>query len=96
MPGEKAADAAAAFFPEMIATTAPGDLLSIKNVDWTALMDRKIIISPNAGADGDEFRAAVGQWAYEAGAADVWILHPKKLGAWIWREGKKRRDRICQ
>ena len=93
--GEKAAEAAGILFPDMIATTAPGGLLSIKNADWTALVGRKIIISPNAGGDGDEFASAVGQLAYQAGAADVWILHPEKLVDGYGATAKKRPDLIC-
>jgi hypothetical protein len=57
--GEKAADAAAALFPEHVTMTWPGGSNAVRKVDWTPLAGRYVAVWGDADAAGSEAAAAV-------------------------------------
>jgi hypothetical protein len=87
--GEKAADAAAILFPEMVATTPPHGAKSPHKADWTTLSGRKLVIATDNDDAGQAFGDRVCELARAAGAASVLHLHPDRLGAWVWAGGTR-------
>jgi hypothetical protein len=83
--GEKAADAAAQLFPDMVATTPMHGAKSPHLSDWGPCAGRTVVISPDADEAGHQFGDAACALARTAGAAQVLCLEPRRLGAWIWR-----------
>lgn len=91
--GEKAADAAAALFPDLVATTPPHGAKSPHKADWSVLAGRKVVIATDNDDAGQEFGDSVCALAREAGATSILHLHPDRLGVWVWKDGQKvRRD----
>jgi hypothetical protein len=91
--GEKAADAAAILFPDMVATTPPHGAKSPHKADWSAVAGRSVIIATDNDDAGQQFGDKVCDLARKAGAAEVRHLPPDRLGAWVWKDGvKTRRD----
>ena len=72
--GEKTADAARAFFPEMVATTSPFGAKSASKADWWPLAGRDVVIWPDNDDAGFAYAAAVARFARAAGAASVKIV----------------------
>ncbi|HOJ61679.1 MAG TPA: hypothetical protein PK878_15450 [bacterium] len=72
--GEKAADAAAALFPDHIITTSFGGCLAAGKTDWTPLTGRDLTIWPDADDSGVKYAQDVARRAHEAGAASITIL----------------------
>lgn len=69
--GEKAAEAAAARFPELVAMTWPGGARAVARADWSALAGRTVLAWPDNDAPGREAAAAVAAAATRAGAASA-------------------------
>ena len=57
--GEKAAEAAAAIFPNSIATTSSGGAGAAAKTDWTPLAGRSILIWPDHDAAGEKYAREV-------------------------------------
>ena len=57
--GEKAAEAAAAIFPNSIATTSSGGAGAVAKTDWTPLAGRSILIWPDHDAAGEKYAREV-------------------------------------
>jgi putative DNA primase/helicase len=72
--GEKAADAAAALFPDRVAMTWQGGSNAVNKADWTQLRDRRVVIWPDNDAPGQKAAAAVARAAKQAGATSVAIV----------------------
>jgi hypothetical protein len=72
--GEKASDAAAALFPDYVATTPPHGAMSPHKTDWSLLRGRQVVIWPDHDEAGCKFAEAVADLAIEAGAASVAIV----------------------
>lgn len=89
--GEKAAEAAAILFPDLVATTPPHGAKSPHKADWSALAGRKIIIATDNDDAGQEFGDSVCALAREAGATSILHLRPDRLGAWFWDGAEKIR-----
>ncbi len=53
--GEKAADAAAKLFPDLVATTPPHGALSPHKADWTPLKGRHVAVWPDNDKAGAEY-----------------------------------------
>lgn len=87
--GEKSADAAAILFPDWIATTPPHGAKSPHKADWTALAGRRVIIATDHDEPGQDFGDKIHELARAAGAAEILHLRPDRLGAWLWRDGKR-------
>lgn len=85
--GEKTADAAARLFPNFVVTTSPFGVQFVQAADWSALTGRKVIVAPDFGDDAETFSDAVCNEAYRAGACEVLVLRPEKLGRWVWDQG---------
>jgi uncharacterized protein (DUF927 family) len=81
--GEKAADAAAALFPDLIATTPMHGAKSPHKADWSPLRDHRVIVWPDNDPPGREFAGAIAALAHEAGAADIRVVAVPKG----WPEG---------
>lgn len=57
--GEKAADAAHALFPQLVAVTWAGGSKAVAHSDWAPLTGRKVIVWPDADEPGDAAMRAV-------------------------------------
>ena len=100
--GEKACDAAAVLFPDMVATTPAHGAKSPHLTDMLVLRGRMVLIATDHDAPGrtndkgkplhpgQDFGDKVCDMARSAGAARVLHLHPDRLGAWRWIDGKKQ------
>jgi len=69
--GEKARDAAAELFPDLVCTTPPHGSKSPHLADWTPLVGRKVLIWPDNDDAGRAYAEAVTQLAHDAGATSV-------------------------
>ena len=69
--GEKAADAAAALFPDLTATTPMHGAKSPAKADWSPLTGRRVVIWPDNDEPGRAFAGDVARHAVEAGAVEV-------------------------
>jgi uncharacterized protein (DUF927 family) len=72
--GEKAADAAAAHFPDFVAVTWPGGSKAVAKADWGPLAGRRAIIWPDADEPGDKAARAVARELAAIGAASPAIV----------------------
>ena len=72
--GEKASDAAAPMFADMVTTTPPHGAMSPGKADWSPMRGRKVVIWPDHDEPGRKFAEAVAALAYEAGAISVHIV----------------------
>jgi hypothetical protein len=77
--GEKAAEAARALFPDLVAITAMNGAQSPALSDWTPLAGRRVYIWPDADAPGRTFADHVAKLATKAGASSVAILDHASL-----------------
>jgi hypothetical protein len=72
--GEKAADAAAALFPDFVATTSQGGCNATGKADWSSLHGRRVIVWPDNDGPGRKAAAAVKRATEKAGAISVGIV----------------------
>ena len=72
--GEKAADAAAKLFPDLVVTTPPHGAKSPCKADWTVVNGRPVIAWGDHDDAGAEYAVAVGRLCTDAGAASVAIV----------------------
>ena len=72
--GEKAADAGAALFPEMVVVTSPGGSKAAGKADWSPLAGRDVRIWPDNDEAGGSYGKTVAALATKAGAASVHIV----------------------
>jgi DNA primase len=72
--GEKAADAAAALFPDVVAITWPGGAMAVGKADWSPLRGRRVTIWPDADDAGRRAATEVAKACREAGAASVAVV----------------------
>ena len=78
--GEKAAEAAAKRFPDMVATTPMHGAKSPHKSDWSVLEGRQVTVWPDADEAGARFADTVARLATQAGAASVRIVQvPERL-----------------
>ena len=77
--GEKAADAAAALFPDCVTTTTPNGAKAADKCDLSPLKGRRVLIWPDNDAPGAKYAERVAELAHQAGAASVSILNLDKL-----------------
>lgn len=78
--GEKAAAAAAALLPQMVAITSPNGSGSAAKADWAPLKGRRVFVWPDADGPGERYAADVAALALRAGAASVSRLVLAELG----------------
>jgi uncharacterized protein (DUF927 family) len=69
--GEKSADAAGELLPGFVAMTSPNGAKSAAAAAWGPLAGRRVLIWPDADAQGAAYAADVERLTLEAGAADV-------------------------
>lgn len=74
--GEKAADAAAALFPDCVTTTAMHGAQSPHKSDWSCMRGRQVIIAPDNDGAGKKYADVVYKLCIEADAASVKLLCP--------------------
>ena len=72
--GEKAADAAAALFPDHVAVTSPSGSKAAHMADWTPLQGRHVAVWPDHDAQGVVYAEDAANLAHEAGAAAVAVV----------------------
>lgn len=72
--GEKAADSAAALFPDFVAMTWQGGCNATGKADWSPLRGRRVSVWPDNDAPGRKAAAAVKRAAEKAGASSVGIV----------------------
>ena len=72
--GEKAADAAAAIFPEYVVTTSPGGSSSAASAGWSPLNGRDVVVWPDHDEAGAKYARDVARLARNAGAASVRLV----------------------
>lgn len=72
--GEKAADAAALLFPEIVAVTSPNGAQAAAKADWSPLAGRAVLIWPDHDAEGQRYAKEVARLAVTAGAVTVGIV----------------------
>ncbi|WP_255684087.1 MULTISPECIES: DUF927 domain-containing protein [unclassified Xanthobacter] len=87
--GEKVADAAAALFPDMVATTPAHGANSPHLTDFSPLAGRTVVIATDNDDAGQAYGDKVCELARAAGAAQVLHLPPDRLGAWLWQGEEK-------
>lgn len=69
--GEKAADAAAELFPDMVAITSQGGSKAAGKSDWTPLAGRNVVIWPDHDVAGSLYAGDAASLANQAGATSV-------------------------
>ena len=74
----------------MATTTPPFGAQGTADTDWSPVKGRRVIVAPDNDPRGHAFCERVCELAYMAGANEVWILPPEKIGSWIWRDGQRR------
>ncbi|TDH62931.1 DUF927 domain-containing protein [Dankookia rubra] len=72
--GEKAADAAAALFPDHVAMTWPGGSNAVGKADWMPLAGRSVTMWPDNDAAGRKAAAVIAKAASMAVAASVAVV----------------------
>jgi hypothetical protein len=72
--GEKAADAAAALFPDHVATTSPNGAKAADKADWSPLAGRVVTIWPDHDEEGASYAADVARLGLAVGAALVAVV----------------------
>ncbi len=72
--GEKAADAAAALFPDLVATTPPHGALSPHKADWTLLHGRHVVVWPDNDEAGAKYAEAVARLCMDSGVASMAVV----------------------
>lgn len=72
--GEKAAEAAASHWPDLVAITPPHGARSPHLADWSAVKGRRVLVWPDADEPGRAFAANVARLALDAGAASVAVV----------------------
>jgi len=72
--GEKAADAAAALFPDYVVITSPNGAKAADNADWSFLVGRRVAIWPDHDSEGLAYAADVSRLALAAGAESVAVV----------------------
>ena len=72
--GEKAADAAAALFPDHVAVTSPSGSRAAHMADWTPLQGRHVAVWPDHDAQGVGYAEDVARLALKARAASVAVV----------------------
>jgi putative DNA primase/helicase len=72
--GEKAADAAKAIFPDMVAVTSQGGSKASDKSDWSPMRGRNVIVWPAKDQAGADYAAKVTALAKLAGAASVGVV----------------------
>lgn len=82
--GEKAADAAAKLFPDMIATTALNGASAPRKTDWSPCAGRHCVIAADLDEPGAGFAKSVSEILREVGAASVRHLDLTVLAATAW------------
>lgn len=74
--GEKAADAAALLFPDLVVVSWCGGSQALQIVDWKPLADRAVTLWPDADAAGREAMARLAALLLELGASVAVVLPP--------------------
>lgn len=99
--GEKARDAGAVLFPDMVATTPAHGAKSPHQTDFSPCAGRVVVIATDHDEPGKvnpkgephhpgrDFGDEVCELMRDAGAVQILHLHPERLGAWLWRDGVK-------
>jgi len=72
--GEKAATAAAALFPDHVATTSPSGARAAGKADWSPLRGRAVVVWPDHDSEGADYAAEVARLASAAGARRVRVV----------------------
>lgn len=72
--GEKSADAAAAIFPNHVATTSSGGTNAFDKADWKPLAGRDVVIWPDHDKPGAKYAGGAAGLANAAGARSVRIV----------------------
>lgn len=72
--GEKACEAARKLFPQHVVMCSPGGSNAVKQIDWSPLQYRRVIIWPDADDAGEKYALEVKQALLNIGANGVGIL----------------------
>ena len=73
--GEKAADAAAKLFPDLVVVTSSGGAQAAGQTEWGPVAEREVVIWPDNDNPGRRYAADVAKIAHDAGAASVRIVN---------------------
>lgn len=92
--GEKAADAAAHAFPDVVAVSPPGGSKAADKADWRPLAGRYVTVWPDADGAGQGFARDVARLVREAGAADVFVVTPPADAPEGWDVADKPPDAV--
>jgi uncharacterized protein (DUF927 family) len=85
--GEKAADAAAKLFPEMVTTTPMNGANAPAMTDWSVCAGRHCVIATDLDEPGEKFANKVAELLSDVGAASIRRLDLKQLAVVFWRDG---------
>ena len=85
--GEKAADAAAQLFPDMVVTTPMNGANAPAMTDWSVCAGRHCVIATDLDEPGEKFAIKVAEILSKVGAASVRTLDLKRLAVAFWRDG---------
>jgi putative DNA primase/helicase len=80
--GEKAADAAAAQFPDAVVVTSACGSDQALRTDWAALKGRQVVIAPDKDSPGKHYALAVAGAALAHGATTVKVIDVWQLVDW--------------
>lgn len=94
--GEKTADAVPVLFPGMVGTTTLGGCGSPHLTDFSPLSGRTVVVSPDNDEPGRKYAAAVAQLAMAAGAKEVRLLRPERLGGENPKRGWDLADAVAE
>jgi hypothetical protein len=85
--GEKAADAAARLFPDYVAVTSPNGAGSADKADWTPLVGRDVVLSPDNDTAGRKYAETVARILRGLGVRSLRLLPPERLGFATVKDG---------
>ncbi|MBK8770119.1 MAG: DUF927 domain-containing protein [Rhizobiales bacterium] len=87
--GEKTADAAARFFPDMVTTTSPFGWNMARKSNWLSVKGRNVLVAPDLDKNGQSYADDVVRLSFEAGAASVRLLSLDKIARCEWHGGER-------
>lgn len=85
--GETTRDAAQALLPDWVVVTWSNGSKSVGMVDWSPLAARRVVIWPDADADGDKAATQIARHLRQAGAASVAVVTPPENVSVGWDLG---------
>lgn len=84
--GEKAADSAIRFFPEMVVSTWIGGTNGWSKTHWAPLFGRRIVLNPDSDEPGYKCMEAIGEMLKANGCIVEWLTPYGTDKGWDWAD----------